>query len=202
MRKLIVALVVAFAFIVSMLGAATPSTANAAPKKGIDAVAVDYKSKSYLQVDARRSPANLDTPTKHSKIVFEGKTVKGKKWKKTFAFYPNRLNTYGIARSKSAGKVKWRVIDTRNAKVFIDAGTIDARFPEQRAVKPLKKTGYYHVDGKRLMTDCQKVTKGKHKGDTYCETQRYKKVKTVKSGKTTTRWVWQAYGWEVIPKKK
>ena len=67
MRKLIVALAVAFAFIVSMLGAATPSTANAAPKKGIDAVAVDYKSKSYLQVDARRSPANLapqcETPT-------------------------------------------------------------------------------------------------------------------------------------------
>ena len=52
------------------------------------------------------------------------------------------------------------------------------------------------------MTDCQKVTKGKHKGDTYCETQVYKKVKVVKSGKTTTRWVWQAYGWEVIPKKK
>ena len=154
MRKLIVAVAVMFALIVSMLGA-TSSTASAAPKKGIDAIAIDYKSESYLQVDARRSPANLDTPQKHSKIVFEGKTVKGKKWKKTFAFYPNRLNTYGIARSKSAGKVKWRVIDTRNAKVFIDAGTIDARFPEQRAIKPLKKTGYYHVDGKRLLTDCE-----------------------------------------------
>lgn len=92
MRKLIVAVAVTFALIVSMLGA-TSSTASAAPKKGIDAIAIDYKSKSYLQVDARRSPANLDTPTKHSKIVFEGKTVKGKKWKKTFAFYPNRLNT-------------------------------------------------------------------------------------------------------------
>ena len=27
-------------------------------------------------------------------------------------------------------------------------------------------------------------------------------VKVVKSGETTTKWVWQTYGWEVIPKKK
>ena len=192
MRKLIVALVVALAFIVSMLGVATPSTANAAPKKGIDAVAVDYKSKSYLQVDARRSPANLDTPTKHSKIVFEGKTVKGKKWTLTRGFHANQRNVYQVAGSKLAGWIEWRVVDTRNPKVFIDGGRIDARFPEQESVKPLAKSGNYYVgkDGKKhLLTYCEKVTKGKYEGRTYCTVEIYRQFKVAgKNGKTELKW--------------
>ncbi len=125
----------------------SPAHADSSPS----AVGVVYDSRAYIEVDARRSDTNLETPAVNSKIIISERGKNGRTYE--FTYYSQMVNTYEVYRL--AGWLDWMIIDTRDPSQVMAAGTIDGRFPEERSLSVYWAAGYYEVNGRQWMTWCE-----------------------------------------------
>lgn len=136
--------------VLAVLGLAV-SPANAAVHPTV--YAAENANGSYIVVDATKSDANLQTPTVNSKFIVEASGGTWA-WAQEFTYYPQNVNTYEVS-GHLAGWLTWRIVDTRDPSIVIAAGSIDGRFPEERVVDVYSADGYYEVNGRQWMTECE-----------------------------------------------